>query len=108
MFENLLTAFGNLSVPFLISNLLTLSGFFIATFLALRYTQSFYGGRPKPNSWILIVAGLVSISLSEIGQFLLSYLPTPSFIEGALTLISFDMGITMIVLGTYLLYKGVQ
>ncbi len=108
MFENILTAFGNLSVPFLMSNFLTLLGFFVAAYLAIKYTKIFYGGRGAPNSWRFIVAGLLSISISEVGQFLLSYVSSPSQIEGAMTLITFDVGIVLIVWGTYLLYRGVQ
>lgn len=108
MLENPLTALGELSIPFLISNLITLLGFFIAAYLAIKYTQKFYGGRPKPNSWVFIVAGLIIISLSEIGQFLLSYISSPSILEGVVTLVTFDGGIVLIVLGSYLLYRGVQ
>jgi uncharacterized membrane protein len=108
MWENPLTVFGNLSIPFLLSNFLTLLGFFVAAYLAIRYTKIFYEGRGAPNSWRFIVAGLLSVSISEIGQFLLSYISIPSQIEGAMTLITFDVGIVLVVWGTYLLYRGVQ
>lgn len=108
MWENPLIVFGNLSIPFLVSNFLTLLGFFVAAYFAIKYTKIFYEGRGAPNSWRFIVAGLLSVSISEIGQFLLPYTINPSQIAGAMTLITFDVGIVLIVWGTFLLYKGVQ
>jgi len=108
MWENPLIVFGNLSIPFLLSNFLTLLGFFVAAFFALMYTKKFYEGRGAPNSWRFVVAGLLSISISELGQFLLSYITDPSQMVGAMILITFDVGISLMVYGSYLLYRGIK
>ena len=108
MWENPLTVFGGFSIPLLTSNFLTLLGFFAAAYLALKYTERFYEGRGAPNSWRFIVAGLLTISISEIGQFLLPYRISPTQIEGGMTLITFSVGIVLVVYGTYLLYRGLQ
>jgi len=108
MWGNPLTVFGDLSIPLLISNFVTLLGFFATTYLVIKYTQKFYGGRPKPNSWTFIVAGLTTLSLSETGQFLLPYRINPLPIEGIMTLLTFNIGIGLAVLGTYMLFRGVQ
>lgn len=69
-----LTVFGEMSIPLLISNLATLIGFLLATYFAADYTEKFYGKRPKPRSWVFIIAGLVSVSIAEVGEFLSPYL----------------------------------
>lgn len=69
-----LTIFGEMSIPLLISNFATLIGFLLATYFATDYTEKFYEGRPKPRSWIFIIAGLVSICIAEVGEFLSPYL----------------------------------
>ncbi|MFQ6055791.1 MAG: hypothetical protein ACE5J3_07400 [Methanosarcinales archaeon] len=107
MWSDPLTVFGSLSIPLLVSNFLTLLGFILAAFFALKYTQLFYEGRPKPKSWILIVAGLLAISISEIGQFLMPYRINPLIIEAIFTLITHSTGIILIVAGCYLLYKEI-
>ena len=75
-----LTIFGEMSIPILISNLATLIGFLLATAFAIGYTRRFYEGRPTPKSWTFIIAGLIAISIAEVGEFLSPYLlPSISF-----------------------------
>ena len=107
IFGNPLTAFGEMSIPILISNFITLIGFLFATWFAARYTDIFYGGRPKPKSWLFIISGLLSLSLSEIGQFLLPYRINPMIIEGAFVLIAQSLGAILITIGCYLLSREI-
>ena len=107
MWNDPFSVFGSMSIPLLVSNLITLLGFFLAAYFAIKYTKSFYGRREKPKSWIAIVIGLVVISIAELGQFLLPYIENPTIFEGAFALLAQDVGIVMIVLGCYLLFKEV-
>src|SRR3989344_8985159 len=68
-----LTFLGILSIPFLVSNLATVAGFLLSAIFAWKYTVIFYEGRDKPMSWGMIIAGLSTFCLSELGQFLVPY-----------------------------------
>lgn len=107
MWANPLIVIGSMSIPFLISNFATFLGFVLATYFALMYTKKFYEGRDKPASWVLIVAGLASFCVSEIGQFLLPYRISPLVIEAIIILIAQSSGVLMIAVGSYLLLKEV-
>lgn len=107
MWNDPFSVFGLLSVPILVSNLITLLGFFLATYFAIRYTIAFYGGREKPKSWVMIVIGMTIISIAELGQFTLPYVQNPTLIEGVFGLITQDIGIAMIALGCFLLFREV-
>jgi len=102
---NPLNTFGEMSIPILISNFITLCGFILATWFAARYTDILYGGRPKPKSWLLIINGLLSLSIAETGQFLLPYRINPMIIEATLILISQGFGAILITIGCYLLSR---
>jgi uncharacterized membrane protein len=107
MWANPLTIFGNLSMPLLFSNSLTLIGFILAAYFAISYTKSFYADRPKPKSWLLIVFGLIVISFSEVDQFIISYVIGPTLTEGLIVLVMQSLGIILVAFGTFLLYKEV-
>lgn len=99
--------FGEMSIPIFISNLVTLLIFILATYFAYRYTESFYEGRPMTFSWMFIIIGLFAISLSEIGQFLIPYIVSPSIVEGVLILMVQSVAIVLIAAGCFMLYKEV-
>lgn len=107
MWNDPFSVFGLLSIPILVSNLITLLGFFLAAYFAIKYTRTFYEGREKPKSWVMIVIGLIVISIAELSQFLLPYIQSPTLIEGIFGLIAQDMGIVVIVLGCFLLFREV-
>lgn len=111
MWADPLTTFGNLSIPLLISNSLTLIGFIIATYFALKYTRKFYEGRPMPKSWLLIIIGLIFLIGSEATQFLIPYridpVTTILFIN-SLAITAQDIGIFLIVFGCFFLYREVE
>ncbi len=100
-----ITAFGIISIPMLVSNLATVIGFFIATYFALKYTELFYGGRPKPKCWLLIVAGLSIITISELSQFLISYRTNPTVLEAMVILTTYSIGVLLIAIGSALLLR---
>lgn len=110
MWVDPLVAFGDMSIPILISNAATLIGFFLASFFALKYTHKFYEGRPTPKSWFMIILGLSVLVVSEALQFIITY------IEEVATLLQFynivaisiqDIGIVVVLLGTFFLFKEV-
>ena len=105
MWENPLTFFDYLSVPFLVSNFAVLSGFFLSALFAWSYTKGFYEGREKPKSWLLIVAGLTAMVLSETGQFLLPYRVSPPVEIVTAILMVQNIGVIFIATGCYLLFR---
>lgn len=107
MFTDPLTAFGAMSIPFFISNLGTFLAFVLAAFFALKYTLTFYEGRPKPLSWTLIISGLLSLCLSEFIQFLMPYMINVGRIEVFINLVAQNFGLLLILVGTYLIWKEV-
>jgi len=107
IFGNPLNAFGEMSISILISNFITLCGFILATWFAARYTDIFYEGRPKPKSWLFIIAGLLSLSISETGQFLLPYRINPMILEATFILIAQGLGAVLITIGCYLLSREI-
>ena len=107
-FNNPLTALLNLSIPFLVSNIITLAGFLLATFFAIRYTRIFYEGRPLGRSWASIIYGLIVLSSAETGELLLNYRISPTFYEGALILGAQMVGIMLIAFGCYNLSKEIS
>jgi len=107
IFKDVFTAFGTLSMPFLISNLITVLGFLIATWLAIRYTSLFYEGRPLPKSWFSIITGFVSLSFGEVGQFLIGYRDFPTIFEGATVLGATLLGVTLIAVGCFHLSREI-
>lgn len=107
MFTDPLTAYGAMSIPFLISNFGTFLAFLLAAFFALKYTLAFYEGRPKPLSWTLIITGLGVLCISEFIQFLMPYMITVGRIETLVNLLSQNFGLLLIVAGTYLIWKEV-
>jgi len=108
MWLNPLTLLGMLSIPFLLSNLATFIGFLLSAHYSMRYTISFYGGRQKPLSWVLIVCGLSSFCVSEFGQFLLPYRSNPNILETIITLAAQNFGVVAIAVGCFLIYKEVM
>jgi hypothetical protein len=102
-----LTAFGLLSAPLLFDNLLSIIGFMLAAWFCLHYTLKFYEGRPKPPSWLLIVAGLLVTGVSEIGQAFLLYQVSPGMIEPLIILLANIASGIAIVTGCYFLFKEV-
>ena len=106
-----LTIFGEMSIPLLISNLATLIGFLLATYFAADYTEKFYGERPKPKSWIFIIAGLVSICIAEVGEFLSPYifssLDFTALLIQSIILSAQAVGVILIVGGCFLLSKEI-
>ncbi len=108
VFKDPLTAFGSLSVPFFISNIITLLGFLLATWFAIKYTNIFYEGRPLPKSWFLIITGFIALSLGEIGGFYIAYRDTPIITEGASILGATMLGVTLIAVGCYQLSREIS
>jgi len=107
MWNDPFTVFGDMSIPIFSSNLVIVIIFALAAYFALKYTRSFYQERPIPQSWILIVSGLLAITLSEIGQFVLPYILEPVLIEAVLVLMIQSTGIILVTIGCYLLYKEI-
>ena len=107
LFADPFTAYGFLSTPLFVSNALTLLGFFLAAYLAIKYTQNFYERREKPRSWVMIVFGLIFIVVAELMQFLLPYRIDPTLWENIFVLIAQNAGIILIAGGAYSLSKEV-
>ena len=107
-FSDPLTAFYDISVPFLLSNIITLLGFLIATWFAIRYTRIFYEGRPLGRSWSSIIYGLISLSMSETLGLFLTYRIQPTIFEGATVLGAQILGVALIALGCYSLSREVS
>ena len=101
------TILGAISIPFFISNILTLIGFLFATYFSVTYVLRFFEARTKPLSWVMIVGGLGSFCISEIGQFLMPYRADPGVIEAMIILIAQNFGIIMIAVGTIMLFREV-
>jgi len=107
MWQNPLILFGNLSIPFLVSNFLVVLGFVLSAWFAWGYTRKFYEGREKPLSWLLIVLGLSIMILSETGQFLSPYRVGITTLQATAILITQNIAVVMIAAGCYLLYREV-
>ncbi len=111
MWVDPITAFGDFSVPLLISNLATLLGFVLAAFFALKYTNNFYEGRATPKSWFFIILGLSIVVISETLQVLLLYTVEPLSLlrsYNAIALVIQDIAMIMIVLGCLFLFREVS
>ena len=107
MFTDPLTAYGGMSIPFLLSNFGTFLAFLLAAYFALKYTLTFYEGRPKPLSWTLIITGLGVLCISEFIQFIMPYMITVGRMETLVNLMAQNFGLLSIVAGTYLIWKEV-
>ncbi|MBR9682182.1 MAG: hypothetical protein GOV02_00740 [Candidatus Aenigmarchaeota archaeon] len=107
MFTDPFTAYGALSIPFLISNFGTFLAFLLAAIFALKYTLTFYEGRPKPLSWTLIITGLITLCISEFIQFIMPYMISMGRLEVFVNLLAQNFGLLLIVGGTYLIWKEV-
>lgn len=108
MFINPLDAFGALSIPLFLSNILTVILFLSAAIFALIYTMIFYEGRRKPKRWMFLIIGLLAICLSEFGQFLIPYIVEPSPSLFSMILYTQNIGIILITAGCLILYKGAE
>jgi len=107
MFDQFFSIFGWLAYPIAISTTITILLLGVAVFFAFKYTLAFYGDRPTPKSWILIITALVSIVLAETGEFFVLLNITPGIIDGSIDLSAhIAAGVTM-TLGCYYLYKEV-
>ena len=99
--------FDYLSIPFLISNFIVVLGFVLSAWFAWKYTKTFYEGRERPKSWLLIIFGLSIMVVSEIGQFLLPYWSDPTILMGSTILLIQNAAVILIASGCYLLFKEV-
>ena len=108
IFNDPFTAFGGLSIPLLISDLITVAGFLLATWFAIRYTTLFYERRPLPRSWQSIIAGFVSLSIGEVGGFLIGYRVSPTYFEGASILGATLLGVALIAAGCVQLSREIS
>lgn len=85
---------------------------FVAAGRALAYTQTFYGDRPVPRSWLFIVVGLMANALAEAGELgvftkvALSGLP-PGIPEGVFELACHAVAGIMLAVGAYMLWKEI-
>ena len=110
-FVNPLDVLGFLALPLLVSNLLLVFGFALSAYFAWKYTQTFYGDRPKPKSWKFLILALLLMSFSEIGATLLFYTIGPKIFLVIFTLVLIIARIfagIFIILGSWLLYKEVS
>ncbi len=85
---------------------------FVSAALALRYTHIFYGDRPVPRSWMLIMLGLLANALAEAGELGVFgeavFLGTiPGIPEGMVELAAHAIGGIALAAGAYMLWKEI-
>jgi hypothetical protein len=107
MYEAFFEIFGWLSWPIIISTALTVILLAIAGYLGLRYTHKFYGDRPTPRSWILIVVALLAFFVAELGEFSVLLHVLPGYFEAIIELSAHAAAGIAMMLGCYCLYKEV-
>ncbi|MBU5557897.1 MAG: hypothetical protein QW751_02260 [Candidatus Aenigmatarchaeota archaeon] len=85
---------------------------FVSSALALRYTHVFYGDRPVPRSWIMILVGLLANAIAEAGELgvfgeALFWHTIPGIPEGMVELAAHAIAGIMLAIGAYMLYKEI-
>lgn len=83
---------------------------FAAAGFAIRYTKTFYGDRPVPRSWMLIVIGLLANAIAETGELgvfgeVLLLNTMPGIPEGMIELAAHAIGGIALGAGAYMLWK---
>lgn len=85
---------------------------FLSAALGLRYTHTFYGDRPVPRSWMLILLGLLANAAAEAGQLgvfgeAVFQHAIPGIPEGMVELAAHSVAGIALAAGAYMLYKEI-
>ena len=85
---------------------------FSASALALRYTHTFYGDRPVPRSWLLIMLGLLGNAIAEAGELgvfgeVVFTHTIPGIPEGMIELAAHAVAGIALAAGAYMLWKEI-
>jgi hypothetical protein len=102
----------SLNAAIIASSALAVALLFMACWFALRYTSAFYGPRPAPKSWLLIMVSLLALAIAEAGELFVfievAILRTlPGIPVGVLELGAHTVAGIALLLGAYWLYKEV-
>lgn len=85
---------------------------FLTNFSSLKYTRTFYGDRPIPRSWVLIMIGLLGNAIAESGE-LWGYADValkqmiPSLSVGMIGLVAHMIAGISLAIGAYMLWKEI-
>jgi len=95
-----------------ITSLIALVLFFLSSGSALSYTKTFYGDRPVPRSWLLIVMGIVINAIAEAGELgvfveVIFWNIIPGIPEGMIELAAHAIAGIILAIGGYMLWKEI-